>query len=563
MSDRPPYPKGSPLAAEAGRKGGKVGGGSNRKKSPPPYAGTIIDLMDDVGLVGDDWRSWRVLLKAAFALPMSPDELIIFRALTGWETPPSKPVLELWLCCGRRAGKSTIAALVAFYKGITADPRSFAKEEELVIVPILASDRKQSRNLLGHLKSFARTPTLMKYVEQSDLNEKIKLANGIEIEISTASSTGVRGYTSVACVADEVAFWGGEESSDPADEILDALRPTMGTVPGSLLLALSNPYAPRGPLFEAVDKYYGQPNDEVLVVVADTRSLHPSFSAAVIKRAYAKDPVKASAEYGSDGTIQFRQHQQALFDQEPVDALIVTGRRELPPDTTHRYVAFLDAAQGSRSGDSMTLAIAHADEGRGVLDCVIERRPPFNPLDVLTTLFAPALQRYGISTVVGDQVSKGFVEAALAVNGIRFQLATWDKSRIYLQLLNLVNSRAVELLDVSVLRLQLLALQRYAMSGGKDRIDHPKGRQAHDDVANACAGALTLVSGEGAKLKKKVRIASDRLSNGRTQSIHQQLGALARATVAGLEREEEYTARLNKKYEHEPMISQPVWRVHK
>lgn len=502
---RPPFRRGDPAAAALGRKGG-LAGGARRVSPPEPYAGTILDLMDLLGLTGADWFAWRVVLKACFCLPLTGAELIVFQKLTGLEASPTALVLELWLCCGRRAGKSTIAALLSFYKGIKANPKQFAKADELIVIPVIAADRKQSRVLLGHLRSFARHRDLRRYVRRLDLKDSIELANGIAIEIQTSSSRSTRGYTAVTIVADEVAHW-PVEGSDPAEEILAAITPTMGTVPDPLLLALSNPHEPRGPLFDNVTKYYGQPNDDgVLVVVADTLSLHPSFSRQVVARAFARDAVKAASEYGDPetGKILFRQGSSALFDQAPVDAAIVPGRRELPPLDGVRYCAFLDAAQGARSGDSMTLAIAHEENAKAVLDGVVERRPPFSPMDVLVRDFAPVLSRYRVTKVVGDNVSRGFVEATLRTLGLRFEVSKQDKSALYLHLLSLINSGGAELLDDPTLRLQLLSLQRYPTSGGKDRVDHPRGRPYHDDVCNSAAGAIALATGIGGQRRRAI-----------------------------------------------------------
>ena len=73
--------------------------------------------MDDPGLfapwfAGASWDGWRAVLKAAFALPMSEEERALFRTLADRE-PPSKQVRELWVIAGRRAGKDSIASLIA------------------------------------------------------------------------------------------------------------------------------------------------------------------------------------------------------------------------------------------------------------------------------------------------------------------------------------------------------------------------------------------------------------------------------------------------------------------
>ena len=50
----------------------------------------------------------------------------------------------------------------------------------------------------------------------------------------------------------------------------------------------------------------------------------------------------------------------------------------------------------------MTLAIAHEEDGLGVLDAVREVRPPFSPDDVVAD-FAVLLRSYRLTTVKGDR----------------------------------------------------------------------------------------------------------------------------------------------------------------
>ena len=68
------------------------------------------------------------------------------------------------------------------------------------------------------------------------------------------------------------------------------------------------------------------------------------------------------------------------------------------------------------------------------------------------------------------------------------EFAKLMKSEIYVDLLPLLNSRAIDLLENERLLHQLVSLERRTSRSGKDSIDHaPK---AHDDLANAAAGAL-------------------------------------------------------------------------
>lgn len=162
------------------------------------------------------------------------------------------------------------------------------------------------------------------------------------------------------------------------------------------------------------------------------------------------------------------------------------------------YVAFVDPAGGS-GADSMTVAVAHAVRRGGevvsVLDAVAEWRPPFSP-DATTADAAACLRRFGVARVTGDAYAGEWPREAFARHGIAYVVSERTKSQIYRELLPLINSRRVELLDHPRLLAQLAGLERRTMRGGRDSIDHgPKG---HDDVANAAAGALVLAATGGA-----------------------------------------------------------------
>jgi hypothetical protein len=91
---------------------------------------TILDAVDDPHLFGEHfkdgstWAAWRVFLAALFGLPMTKAQLAIYQKHTGRNKPPSEPLHEAWLICGRRAGKSFILALIAVYLACFKDWRS-------------------------------------------------------------------------------------------------------------------------------------------------------------------------------------------------------------------------------------------------------------------------------------------------------------------------------------------------------------------------------------------------------------------------------------------------------
>ena len=288
----------------------------------------------------------------------------------------------------------------------------------------------------------------------------------------------------VCAICDEVAFWRDETSANPDVEILNAIRPAMATVPGAQLICISSPYARRGVLWEMFRRSFGKDDARVLVWQADTRSMNPTVDEAIITDAYDRDPSAAAAEYGA----QFRSDIETYLSAESLAAVVVPGRVSLPAVTGTRYLAFTDPSGGAQ--DSMTLAVAHAEGKRAVLDLVVERRPPFSPESVVKD-FAAILRNYNVKKVVGDRYGGEWPRERFREHGIVYEIAESPKSEIYLELLPAIMSGAVEILDDRRLLTQLGSLERRTARGGRDNVDHAP--SAHDDLANSAAGALVAV----------------------------------------------------------------------
>ena len=296
-----------------------------------------------------------------------------------------------------------------------------------------------------------------------------------------------------------MAFWRSDDSSaNPAEEILRALRPGLANL-GGLLLMASSPYDKRGPLYAAFRKHWAQDASRVLVWRGTTREMNPALDPGSLSEAYEEDAQNAAAEFGA----QFRDDIAQFLTREVVDGCTALGRYELPPLSGIRYAAFVDPSGGS--SDSMTLAIAHADGKRAVLDAVRERKPPFSPESVVVE-FATLLKAYRIGRVTGDRYAGEWPRERFRENGIAYDCSPKPKGDMYRDILPLLNSGQIELLDLPRLGAQLCSLERRTARGGRDSIDHPPG--GHDDVANSVAGALLSV----ATTRGPIRISAEALA---------------------------------------------------
>jgi hypothetical protein len=438
---------------------------------------------------GPSWAPWRTFLHALFALPNpSPRSRRLFGKCTERIHWPVRPFREAALIVGRRGGKSRALALIAVYVACFIDWRPFLATGETATIAVLAADRKQASVIMGYIRGFLRNVEVLDDLIDVEQVETVRLDNRVQIEVYSARIASPRGRTFAAVLCDEISFWRSDDSANPDKEVIAGIRPGLATLPGSMLLMASSPYAKRGVLWDSFKRHFGRDASRMLVWKAPSLVMNPSLDPAIVKEAYEDDPTSAASEFGAE----FRSDVATYIDREIVDACTQPNLHErLPVERGISYSAFVDPSGGS--ADSFTLAIAHRDGDRGILDCVRERRPPFSPESVVKE-FADLLQRYSIHEVTGDHYAGEWPRERFREHAITYLPSDKNKSSIYGELLPLLNSGKVELLDHPRLAIQLASLERRTARGGKDSIDHPP--HAHDDVANAAAGVLVRVAGK-------------------------------------------------------------------
>lgn len=448
---------------------------------------TILDAMRDPGLFGrwfdsPSWRAWRTFLASLFGLGLDDSDLELYRSCTGRTVAPTEPAREGWVIVGRRGGKSRVAALAAVFLACFRDYGDVLAPGEVGTLPIIAADRRQARTIMRYVVGFLESVPVLRKMIVNRTRESVELSNRVVIEVHTASFRAIRGYTLVAAILDELAFWPTDDAADPDHEILAGIRPGMATVPGSVLLCISSPYARRGELWNAYNRHFGEDGDPVLVWQAETATMNPTVPAHVIADAYAEDETSAAAEYGA----QFRRDVEGFLSREVIAGCVVPDRSDLPHDWRNHYAAFVDPSGGV--SDSMTLAIGHKEQdGRVVVDALKEIRAPFNPDAAVGTL-AETLRAYRVNGVTGDRYGGTWPSSRFSAKGIYYRPSEKPKSELYLDALPVLSSGRVELPDHPRLIAQLSALERRTSRGGKDSIDHPP--RGHDDLANVVCGLI-------------------------------------------------------------------------
>ena len=369
-------------------------------------------------LAGRSWRAWRMLMIAAMGEALTDDERVIFTKLTGREREPLQRVEEVCAVVGRRGGKSrAMATLAAYIAGLCK--HSLARGERGVLLCI-APDQRQAAITLDYAAACLEGSPILAQLIANRNADTLELTNGISIEVRAASFRRLRGPTYVAVIADEAAYWYSDEFSANADvEILNAVRPGLATTGGPLIIA-SSPYAKRGVLWETHRRHYGPDGDPLILVAQGTsRDFNPSLPQSVVDRALERDHAAASAEY----LAQFRADIETFVAYEVVQAC-VGDHVEMAPLGAHRYSAFVDPSGGS--ADSFTMAIAHRDGERVVVDATREVRPPFSPEAVIDDFCDPAQV---LSHLQGDRRPLRWRVSARVIPQARHPLRSAPRSR--------------------------------------------------------------------------------------------------------------------------------------
>lgn len=425
------------------------------------------------------WFNWMAVLRVLYGLPLKREKFL--KQCTGRDacTFPANGFETALYLCGRRSGKSRIAAVIGAFEATMAGHENKLAPGESGLVAICAPSKNQGRVIKNYIRAIFNVPALKQLVK-SETQWAFDLTNGIRIEILAGDFRLVRGYTCCAVIADEVAFMGVDEDSRVRSdmELVRAIQPALATT-GGKLIAITTPYAPRGWVYKTYQRHHGKPGGTILVVNSPSRGLNPTLKQSVIDQAMAEDLQSAKSEF----MAEFRDDVSEYLPRHVIEGVVIKDRMELLPRSEIKYRAFVDVSGGRV--DAAALAIGHMEQSKVVIDCLRHYKPPFNPEHVCAEV-AAELGRFNLNRVMGDNFAAEFTAAAFERCGIRYTKCDKVKSTLYLELLPRICSGEVELLDNEVLVEQLSGLERRVRSGGKDVVEHKS--KKHDDLANVVAG---------------------------------------------------------------------------
>jgi hypothetical protein len=445
----------------------------------------------------------RVLVKSVSGDPLTKEEIVLWRkatgrvGLSGWfRSYKQKAANELWFLAGRRAFKTTFGAILTIWEAT----RRVVPEGQQWTIPIVAPGLRQANKIpLDMIRRKVNAIPEIAPLLVGDTTDSLMFSTGIEVITLPPRVALVQGWTSPMIWCDEASnFMQEDESASDLSAVLDALRPSISTIPGAKVLVTSLPGPKAGTLWE---KWESRFDEGAMVFRAASADCNPLLLESE-EFQKARNKIESFKLFYSGEFVEAR---AGLLPAGLVDAAIMSGRAELPAaECVGAAAVGCDFATGgdaenSKAPDDCAAAIAikvfvKDTEAERIIVAWCRRWSvkggELHPVYTYFAEIAVACETYGVSVGVGDKESlaaatqffsgKGVVYQHLVTNGAASE-PVFDYLRTQLREGRLL------LPDDSVLRSQLKALEERRDGGRSYEVAARKGR---DDLAVAVAAAV-------------------------------------------------------------------------
>lgn len=372
---------------------------------------------------------------------------------------------------GIRGAKSLLIAAVAVFASQTVGiehlgagevPRYSILSTSLDIAQVSFND-----HLVGKIMA---SPVLRALVLDEPKSDSILLRHPsgrpVEIKIvagARAGSTLVARW-SIGMAADEAPRMHGDEAVVNFEDSVRAIHGRL--LDGAQILAPGSPWAPAGPIYEAVMAHFGRPTLDLVVLRSPAYDLHPGWWTP---ERCAEFKASNPDAYETDVEARFGDPDTAMYPSVEVERASKRQALELPPRRGVPYAAAMDPAT---RGNAWTLAIGHSEAGRLVVDCARQwqgsKAAPLDPRVVLSEQ-ATLLRTYGLDCADTDQLGYEFVSALARDYGLYLALVAWtaqNRTPAFDALRRRLATSSIELPPDPMVRADLVGVRRRLTASG-------------------------------------------------------------------------------------------------
>lgn len=352
------------------------------------------------------------------------------QAIPYLQAPQGKP-REVYFMSGSRVGKTLITAAIVYKATQTVQVSHLGHGDE-PRCPVISIDKDKANacylHLVNNVKASALLAPSVAHEGRNELDSPavwIKHPSGRKIQVCVAANkaagNAVVAYWLSSVVFDEAPRMAGADAAvvNFADTRKNALSRIL---PGGQLIAIGSPWAPFGPMYEAVQARWGKPGPDLVVIKARGRYVNPSHWTAELIAKTPADILRTEEE------AEFQTPEEALYNEETIKAC---GRPpgDLPRERGLGYAAMMDPATRS---NAWTVVIGAHKENKLIVACVRQWLPqpgaPLSPSAVFAEM-AALLKGYGIDTVTTDQYSTDALRELADLKGITLVEQAWTADR--------------------------------------------------------------------------------------------------------------------------------------
>ena len=453
---------------------------------------------------------------------------------------PGKEFLEMVLCCGRRASKSMLAAIVANYEaykllklGDPAKYYGFPSGQEIRITEVAVSD-DDSMTLFDmtfiramncdYIKDRMSNTTMNYCVMQTDYDinmfgkGKNKRAS-IRMVSGNSSSSSIRGKNNIVTIFDESAFFIDNNGRFSGQEVYSALTPSVASFTNPYtkrcdgkVLTLSSPYSKSGIFWDLYNMAFREP-ENMLMFKMYTALMNPTVASDFLKTEKRKNPQSFKREYGAEFSDNIASWLDE-YDVKKMEENMDTERKNNLRNGKHGVEYFWGIDIGQKN-DGVALAIVHKENNTVCLDYadvfygaqsdVWEYRDTLYkeckefagydvvPLEGIAEKFRFLTDWYPPRSGFFDQWSGyAFMEILKQKKVVAFRMENISEGlnmQIYSMVKSLMTDGMIKMFNHSVLvpELKLLEIERH---GGKFKVHAPTRPGFHDDISVAFTRAV-------------------------------------------------------------------------
>ena len=388
------------------------------------------------------------------------------------------------LACGRRGGKSLLAAIWGVYDASIRNLRKHQRKGETRYVLLVAASLTQARALFRTVRDMFQAP-MLKPLIAGETQDELQLSNGVILKVMPCSERTTRGLAASTVLFEEIASYQDTAGHQSGEAVYRALAPSVAQFKGEgRVICLSSPRGQRGVFYRLFQM--AEQRDDGYALHAPTWELNPAIDRAFLERERDRDPELFEQEYSASFT--------AIGGSFISSSKLEEATRPFPEHVHGYRVLALDPAFSQDDFGFAIACIPTHDDSLVYLEHVEAlRRPGFNQ----AMGHAARLARdWGVHKVVTDQAAQAAVVEELAKCGVSCVKVPWtgrsnsrrSKPHRYGRVKTLLTQGRLLLVDNAELRSELVEITVSPSATDPGYIIETHGP---DDMADASVMAVT------------------------------------------------------------------------